>query len=69
MKWMHDEMDRKLEVHLTTLELERGPGPLNLAMITDTLPFTKDILEFKLPKDFKQPRIRLYDGTTDQWTS
>ena len=66
MKRMQDEMDWKLEVHLTALERERGLGPLDVAMTTGTLLFTLDILEFKLPKDFKQPRMRLYDRTTDQ---
>ncbi|CAB4316557.1 unnamed protein product [Prunus armeniaca] len=62
MKRMQDEMDRKLEVRLTALEREKG---LDLAMTTDTLPFTRDILEFKLSKYFKQPRMRLYDGIID----
>ncbi|ONI21605.1 hypothetical protein PRUPE_2G075200 [Prunus persica] len=65
MKRMQDEMDRKLELRLTALERERGPGPIDLVTTSDALPFTRDILEFKLPKDFKQPRMRLYDGTTD----
>ncbi|PQQ04634.1 hypothetical protein Pyn_04123 [Prunus yedoensis var. nudiflora] len=65
MKQMQDETDQKLEVRPTTLERERGPGHLDLAMTIDTLPFTRDILEFKLPKDFKQSRMRLYDGTTN----
>ncbi|CAB4285889.1 unnamed protein product [Prunus armeniaca] len=30
MKRMQDEMDRKLELSLTALERERGPGPLDL---------------------------------------
>ncbi|CAB4286164.1 unnamed protein product [Prunus armeniaca] len=59
MKRMQDEMDRKLEVHLIALEREKG---LDLAMTTDTLPFTRHILEFKLSKYFKQPRMPLYDG-------
>ncbi|CAL9024732.1 unnamed protein product [Prunus brigantina] len=62
MKRMQHEMDWKLEVRLTALERERG---LDLAMTIDTLPFTRDILEFKLPKYFKQPRMQLYDGTID----
>lgn len=51
-------MNLKLEVHLIALEHERGPGPFNMQ-------FTKDILEFKLPRDFKQHMIRLYDGIID----
>ncbi|CAB4319868.1 unnamed protein product [Prunus armeniaca] len=65
MKRMQDEMDQKLELRLIALERERGPGPLDLVTTTDILPFSRDILEFKLPKDFKQPRMQLYDGTTD----
>ncbi|PQQ21980.1 hypothetical protein Pyn_26436 [Prunus yedoensis var. nudiflora] len=57
MKQMQDEMDRKLELRLTALERERGPGPLDLVTTTNTLPFTRDILEFKLPKDFKQLKM------------
>ncbi|CAB4272683.1 unnamed protein product [Prunus armeniaca] len=58
-------LEKKLEVCLTGLEREQGPGLLDLAMTTNTLPFTRDIIEFKLPKDFKQPMMQLYDGTTD----
>ncbi|CAB4316332.1 unnamed protein product [Prunus armeniaca] len=50
MKRMQDEMDRKLELHLTVLEREWDLGPLDLVTTIDTLPFPRDILEFNLPQ-------------------
>ncbi|CAB4289814.1 unnamed protein product [Prunus armeniaca] len=61
---METSMLKKLEVRLPAFKREQGAGPLNPAMATNTLPFTKDILEFKIPKDFKQPKMRLYEKTT-----
>ena len=65
MKEMNAKIEEKLEARLGILEAEKGLKPMELTLATTSSPFTKEILEFKLPRDFKQPKIRLYDGTTD----